>query len=92
MPLLRYTPSMDDTTAETRRVQIELLRRAGPRRRAAMASGLTNRCLWQARRGIAQAHPELSEVERQLLFLEVHYGRDLARRVRDFLTSRAPGA
>jgi hypothetical protein len=79
---------VDDTHPEARRVQIDLLRKAGPRRRAALASNMTNQALWRARRGIALAHPELSKLERDLLFVEVHYGRDLARRLRTWLESR----
>jgi hypothetical protein len=79
---------VDDTWPEARRIQIELLRAAGPERRARMASALTNQALWRARRGIALARPDLSELERRLLFVEVHYGGELARRVRACLAAR----
>ena len=69
---------MNDTSPEAERVLIELLRACSPTRRAEMASTLTNQALWRARRGIAKARPELSEVERRLLFVKVHYGARLA--------------
>jgi hypothetical protein len=54
-----------------------------------MASRLTNQSLWRARRGIALAHPGLSEIERRLLFVEVHYGPDMAQEVRRYLAALA---
>jgi hypothetical protein len=78
----------NDTHPDAERVQIELLRKAGPRRRSIIASRLTNQSRWRARRGILRAHPDLNEADRRLLFIEVHYGRDLADRVRQALSRR----
>jgi hypothetical protein len=80
-----------DTHPDVERVRIDLLRRAGLRGRATLASNLTNRALGRARRGIALANPHMSELERKLLFVEVHYGRDLATRLRDWLRARSRG-
>ena len=74
---------MNDTHPEAERVQIELLRKAGPRRRAAIASRLTNQGKWRTRQSIAKAHPDLSDDHRALLLIELMYGEDLAARVRD---------
>ncbi len=52
-------------------------------RKAALASALRNRTYWLARRAIDEAHPELSEWERKLLFIKTHYGVQLAEQVRD---------
>lgn len=82
---------MQDTHPDVERLRIDLLRRAGSGRRATLASNLTNSALGRARRGIALANPGLSELERKLLFVEVHYGRGLARRVRDWLQARSRG-
>ena len=79
---------MDDTHPKARQVQIELLRKFGPERRLAIALELTDFVLKLARRGIAAAHPNLSERERQLLFVEVHYGRELSGRLREYLQRR----
>ena len=80
--------SISDTHPDAERVQIELLRKMTPERRAALASELRNRTYWNARRAIAEAHPELSDQDQKLLFIEVHYGADLARRVRAFWERR----
>jgi hypothetical protein len=83
--------TVNDTPREVQRIHARLLRQAGPFRRAILASALTNSALARARRGIAAAHPEMSELERRLLFVEVHYGRDLARRVRARMEGGAGG-
>jgi hypothetical protein len=80
---------MNDTHPEAERVLIETLRAAGPRGRAQMLSMMINDAMWRSQRAIARSHPEMSEEERRLLFIEVHYGRDLAERVRRFLAERA---
>jgi hypothetical protein len=41
-----------------------------------------------SRRAIRRRHPDASEEELGLLFVELHYGRDLADRVRAYLRSR----
>lgn len=75
---------MNDTHPEAERVQIELIRKMTPERRAALASAMRNRTYWMARRAVAEAHPTMSETEQKLLFIELNYGRDLATRVRDY--------
>ena len=74
---------MNDTHPEAERVQIGLIRKMSIARRAALASHLTDRWYWQSRRAIERVCPELSEVRQKVLFVRVHYGEDLARRVRD---------
>lgn len=79
---------MDDTHPKARRVQIELLRQLGPQQRLEKAIEFTDTVLRRAKTGIARVRPELSERERSLLFVEVHYGRELANRLRDYLARR----
>jgi hypothetical protein len=77
-----------DTSVEADRVQIELLRQATPARRFAMVRRLSRTAVVLARRAIRRANPEASEEEVGLLFIETHYGADLADRVRRFLAGR----
>ena len=74
-----------DTHPDAERVQVRLFRRAGQFRRSEIASALTHRCIRQARNGIARARPDLSSKERNLFWVEIHYGKELARRVRAYL-------
>ncbi|MGH2496791.1 MAG: hypothetical protein ACRDIV_18975 [Ktedonobacteraceae bacterium] len=78
----------EDTSPEVERVQIELLRKAGKTRRLQLGLELSGEALEMAQRGIRRAHPELSELEAKLLFVEVTYGKDLADRVRAHLAKR----
>ncbi|MCH8344621.1 MAG: hypothetical protein IH983_11605 [Planctomycetes bacterium] len=80
---------MNDTHPDAARVQIQLLREAGPKRRLAMAMDLTRQTWWMAHAALARAHADLSELERKLLFVEVHHGRELAQRVRAYLRKRS---
>jgi hypothetical protein len=84
-----FPPRPADTTAEAERVQVELLRAAPVSRRLHLAWSLSARAITAARRAIARAHPDATSVERDLRFLEVHYGVELARGVREELERRA---
>lgn len=79
-----------DTDPEAERVQIELLRRAGPARRAAMALDLSAMVIELARRAIRRNMPGASEQEVGVRFVELHYGSDLAAELRRFLDARRP--
>lgn len=78
----------EDTSPEIERVQIELLRKAGKTRRLQLGLELSGEALEMAQRAIKRAHPELSELEAKLLFVEVTYGKELADRVRPHLAKR----
>jgi hypothetical protein len=68
--------------------QLELLRQAGPARRAALALRLSQSAIRSSRRAIARRHPELDERGVLLRWAELHYGHDLADRVRRYLAAR----
>ncbi len=78
-----------DTDREAEKVQIDLLRRAGPARRVQMALSLSSEVIGLARRAIRRSLPEASEAEVQLRFVELHYGRELSRELRRYLAARA---
>ncbi|MCH8211258.1 MAG: hypothetical protein IIB99_07780 [Planctomycetes bacterium] len=80
---------MNDTHPEIERVRIGLLRQAGPDRRGKLASQLSNQARWRSMQAIARAHPAWSELDRKLLFVEVHYGKQLASRVRAYILKRS---
>ncbi|MCH8824993.1 MAG: hypothetical protein IH984_15970 [Planctomycetes bacterium] len=80
---------MNDTHPEMQRVQIKLLRQAGPDRRGQLASQMSNQAHWRAMQAIAKANPELSKLEQKILFIEVRCGRDLSQRVRAYLLNQS---
>ncbi|MFL5625587.1 MAG: hypothetical protein ACJ788_08325 [Ktedonobacteraceae bacterium] len=81
------TQSMD-TSPEAERVQIELLRKASPAKRFGLARSLSQSLIQASRQTIKRLHPELSQEELDLLFIEFNYGKDLANRVRADLERR----
>jgi hypothetical protein len=77
-----------DTDPEAERVQLELLRRTGPTRRAQMALRLSAAVIDLARGAIRRSAPDWSEEEVGLRFVELHYGRELAAGLRRDLQAR----
>jgi hypothetical protein len=75
-------PRSADTTPEAGRVQVELLRAASPARRAHQAFSLSADVINAARRALVRARPQASAIDLDLQFVEVHYGRELAERLR----------
>ena len=73
---------------KARAVQLELFRRASPGRRFALASSLSTSTMELARAAIRRRHPDWSERDVELEFVRVHYGADLAHRVRAYLEQR----
>ncbi len=68
--------------------QLELLRAAGPARRAGLALRMSNALIHASRQTLARLHPELDEHGVRLLWAEHHYGKELTDRVRAYLAAR----
>jgi hypothetical protein len=80
---------VNDTDPRAEAVQIELLRRAGAERRAAIAGRLSDDVIRLSRRALReQSPPEVDELELKLRWVELHYGSDLGPRVRAYLAAR----
>ena len=75
--------------ARADRVQLELLRSAGPTRRVQIARSLSESAISLARGAMRRRRPDLPELEILLWFVETHYGRELAREVRRYVQRRA---
>lgn len=80
---------LSDTHPDVERIQIELLRRAGPENRLAQALSLTATVINLSRQTIAERNPGLNPQEFDIKCIELYYGRELAMRLRNFLQ---PGA
>lgn len=66
--------------------QIELLREATVARRFGLARSLTATTRRMARQALRRAHPEMSEDELKVAFVELLYGPELAAGFRTRLT------
>jgi hypothetical protein len=82
--MARPIPEQRDAHA----AQVALLRAAGEARRFELARSLSASTMALARDAIARRHPEWNERDVQLEFVRVHYGADLAARVRAYLAAR----
>jgi hypothetical protein len=78
----------EDTHPAAEKVQIDLLRKATPARRFAIARALTERVITLSRRAIRALHPGASEEEVNLVFVELNYGKELADSLRAYLAVR----
>lgn len=81
------TQSMD-TSPEAERVQIELIRKASVAKRFALMQSLSRSMIQASRENIRQLHPNASEDELAVIFVELYYGKELSERVRADLERR----
>lgn len=66
-----------------------MLRAAGPGRRVALCRSLSASVISLARHAIRIRHPEYTDCDVALAFVELHYGEELAVNVRRYLQTRA---
>lgn len=85
---MRPRPQSMDTHLEAEQAQISLLRQASVARRFSVACSLSQSTIQLARRAIRRKRPEADEQEVLLTFVEVHYGEQLAERLRAYLAGR----
>ena len=80
-----------DTSLKAERIQIELIRKAPSTKLFGLVRSMSQTMIQASRETIRQLHPEASEQELALLFLELYYGKELAERVRSDLERRKRG-
>lgn len=80
---------LDDTHPRVCAVIIERIRAMSYAERFAMMSDMTDFVCDQSMAAIAAVMPGASRDEVGLRFCEVHYGKELADRVREFLAARS---
>ena len=81
-------PQLSDTHPKSEQFQLSLIRRASVAERIAKTRSLSRTVIRLSRRAIARANPNLNEEELNLLFITLHYGREIADRVRKYLTRK----
>jgi hypothetical protein len=67
-----------DTSPDALAVQLECLRKMSPSERIRRTCAMSRRIRQMGMDAIRRRHPELSDDERQLLFIELTYGKTLA--------------
>jgi hypothetical protein len=78
-----------DTHPQAENIQIQLLRQATIAKRFAIMCSLSQTAIQLSRRAIQRANPTFSPLEIKLAFVSLHYGEDLANRVKHYLEQRA---
>jgi hypothetical protein len=77
-----------DTSQEAEAVLIDLTRKKTPTQKIAQVRSLSRMAIQLSRRAIARARSIEDEGEIDLAFIELHYGAELAERVRTYLQER----
>jgi hypothetical protein len=77
-----------DTSPEAEKVRIELIRQTSVPQRIARMRSLTATATRLSRQAIAEVHPEFSPQEVDLMWVELHYGKQLAAELREYLTKK----
>jgi hypothetical protein len=73
-----------DTNPEVERVLISLIRKLSTEEKLNQTMQFSSSIINLSKRAIARANPDLSEDEKKLLFVEYHYGAELANKLRSF--------
>ena len=74
-----------DTDINAEEFLISLIRKASTSRKMAQVRSLSKTTIQLSKRAIARANKDLDERELDLLFVEYHYGNDLANRIKKYL-------
>ncbi len=83
-----FDQALADTPREVEKIQINLLRQAGQARRIQIMLSLTQSMFELSRHNLCQTYPHLSEQERNVKFVELLYGPQLANALQTFLQAR----
>jgi hypothetical protein len=81
----------EDTSPEIERVQIELIRKASSTKIFGLVRSMSQTMIQASRRNIRKLHPDASEEEITLIFVELYYGKEVARLVRSQIEKRRNG-
>lgn len=77
-----------DTPPEIEKLQISLIKKSSVSKRLSSVRSLTKSVVQLSRRAILRSNPSLSEREVDLLFLKIHYGKELSSSVDEYLNMR----
>lgn len=77
-----------DTNPKVEKKLIELIQQQSISQRLSRAVYLTSVTLNLSKRAIARANPKKSKPELDLLFVEYHYGIELANRLKNYIQNR----
>jgi len=74
-----------DTHPDAEKVLVSLFRKASTSKKFSLVRSLTQTTIQLSKRAIARANKNLNEEQINLIFISLHYGNDLAERVKKYL-------
>lgn len=77
-----------DTSPHIEAVLVRLVRKAGPAEKMSQVRSLSQTVMQLSKRAIARRNKHLSEQEVNLMFVSLHYGKELADHLRNYLNAR----
>jgi hypothetical protein len=80
-----------DTNVEAEKILIALLRETSFEKKMKQVFSFSSSILRLAKRGISKANPDLNEQEKNVLFVRVHYGNELAEKFKAFINKENNG-
>ena len=81
-------PYIDDTDPKAKEIQISLIRKAGIAERVRHMRELSGMVINLSRRAISRTHPGYDQKQIDLMFVRIHYGGDLAKRLEDYMDAK----
>ena len=81
-------PTISDTDPSIEEIRMNMLRGATIAERFGRMRSLSTSVIELSRRALRRAHPYLCEEEIGLLFVEFHYGKELADQVRHYVKAQ----
>jgi len=81
----------EDTSPEMERVHIALIRKASPAKLFGLVRSMSQTMIQASMRNIRKLHPDASQEEITLIFVELYYGKKVANLVRSQIEKRRSG-
>jgi hypothetical protein len=79
---------LNDTNKNAEKIQLDLIRRASVTQRIHAMSSLSETTRSLSRRAILRANPDFSQQDIDIAFVDLHYGHELAERLKKYLESK----
>ena len=77
-----------DTHIKAENVLISLLREKSPAKKFSLVRSLTQSTIQLSKRAIQRAHKGVDENQVNLIFIELHYGRELATKFQKYISKK----
>jgi hypothetical protein len=82
---------LTDTNPEAEKILIEIRRNMSVSKKLMQVFSFSSEIIKLSKRAISRANPHLTEDEKKILFIRLHYGDDLADKFQSFLAQRPYG-